>query len=276
MSAEIVLEKIEALPALSNKVQEIIDICDNPNSSLAELCNAIEADPLLTTNILKSANCSHRQLEQPVTDIRKAVTLFGMDSIKGFILSDFITKLEKCDLSPYNLDTGHFMEILRQQHTFTTEWYAEEKKTYSALAMISHLMEVGKIFLSQVIIETSSQKLFAYHIAQTTNLHELLRMEKEIFDITHEEVAAELMRKWGFDNNICIPLAHIGTPESAPEEYRKTARILNVVKSVVDAQHFDRRQNLSHAVQLVKRHHLKPETFVKTYKMFIQPKTVTA
>ncbi len=116
-------------------MQEIIDICDNPNSSLAELCNAIEADPLLTTNILKSANCSRRRLEQSVTDIRKAVTLFGMDSIKGFVLSSFITKLEKSDLSPYNLDTGRFMEILRQQHAFTTEWYVEEEKTYSALAM---------------------------------------------------------------------------------------------------------------------------------------------
>ncbi len=276
MSAEVVLEKIESLPALSDNVRKIIDICDNPDSSLAELCNAIEADPLLTTNILKYANCSHIRLRQPVTDIRQAVTLFGMDSIKGFVLSGFITELEKSDLSPYNLDTVRFTEIIRQQHMFVTTWYGQEKATYRLLAVPSHLMEVGKIFLSQVAVETSSQKLFAHHIAQTATLHELLKMEKEIFEITHEEVAAELMRKWGFGDSICIPLAHIGNPESAPEAYRKTARILNIVKSVVDAQNFDRRQNLSHAVQLVKRHHLKPETFVNTYKMFIQPEAVIA
>ena len=276
MSKEIILDKIEALPALSDNVNRILDTCDNPDSSLADLIDAIKTDPLIATNILKAANAPEYGFDQKITDITKAVTLFGMISIKGFVMATFIQNLEDVDLSPYNLDSESFIEIIRQQNAFTTNWYESDKQILNTLSMISHLMEIGKILLSQVVIETSSQKLFAYHIDTTASLLELVKIEKEIFDLSHEEVASMLMEKWGFSEEIYMPLKYISTPHEAPEEYKKEVYILNVVKTIINSHNFDKKQNLTKAVALVKKHHLKPESFVSTYKQHVLREAVTA
>ncbi len=276
MSAEIILEKIDSLPALSESVNRILEICDNPSSSLSDLVHAIKADPLMTTNILKAANAPEYGFEQEIRDITKAVTLFGMISIKGFAMSTFVQNLDDTDLSPYNINSEIFLHIVRQQNAFTMNWYHNENEILNSIAMISHLMEIGKIILSQVILETSSQKLFAYHINNTRNLLELTKIEKEIFDLSHEEVAAMLMEKWGFSEEIYMPLKYISTPHEAPEEYKKEVYILNVVKTIINSHNFDKKQNLTKAVALVKKHHLKPESFVSTYKQHVLREAVTA
>jgi len=276
MSAEIILDKVESLPALSDNVNKILDICDNPNSSLADLIDAIKQDPLTVTNILKAANSPDYGFNQEITDITKAVTLFGMVSIKGFVMASFMQGLEEVDLSPYNLDSKSFIDIVQKQNAFVTGWYQTDKEMLDSLSMISHLMEIGKIILSKVVIETSSQKLFAYHINNTSSLLELVQVEREIFDLSHEEVAAQLMQKWGFSPKVYKPLLYISNPDKAPDKFKKQAYILHVVKTIINSHNFDKKQNLAKAVTLVKKHHLKPESFVSTYKQHMQREAVTA
>lgn len=275
MSAEIILEKVAALPSLSDNVNKILNICDNPNSSLSDLIEAIKADPLTATNILKAANAPEYGFEEDITDVVKAVTMFGMVSVKGFVMSSFIQNLEETDLSPYNLDADSFIHIIRQQNAFINNWYQQDKAMLDSLSMISHLMEAGKIFLAKVVIETSSQKLFAYHINETNTLQEMTAMEKEIFDLSHEEVAAKLMEKWGFSPKIYKPLQYISTPYQVPEQYRQQTLILHVAKLIINAHNFDKKKNLAKAIAVVKKHHLKPESFVAAYKQ-LQKEAVPA
>jgi len=273
MSAEIVLEKVASLPSLSDNVKKILNICDNPNSSFSDLVEAIKTDPLITINILKAANAPEYGFKEDITDIAQAVVMFGMISIKGFVISNFIQSLEETDLSPYNLDANSFIHIVRKQNAFVTNWYHQDTKVLNTLSMLSHLMEIGKIILSNVVIETSSQKLFADHIKETKTLQEMTKIEKEIFDLSHEEVAAILMKKWGFSPKIYNPLQYISTPYQAPKQYRRETLILHVTKLIINAHNFDRKQNLTAAIAIVKRHRLRPESFVTAYKQLYKEVT---
>jgi HD-like signal output (HDOD) protein len=270
MSAEIILDKIESLPALSENVNYILDICDNPGSSLTELAEAIRKDPLISANILKAANAPEYGYKEEIRDINKAVTLFGMVSIKGFVMSSFIQGLEEVDLSPYNLNSETFIKLIQQQNAFVLSWYKKDPTLLSELSLASQLMEVGKIILSKIVIETSSQKLFAYHIHQIEKLPDLVKMEKEIFDLSHEEVSSELIKKWGFSQDIYIPLRYLSTPHLAPEKYRKTTYILHVVKTLINAHQFNKKANVARAIAIVKKYRLRPESFVTTYKRHFQ------
>ncbi|HHD77517.1 MAG TPA: HDOD domain-containing protein [Campylobacteraceae bacterium] len=268
MSAEIILEKIDALPALSENVNRILDICNDSNSSLADLTEAVKEDPLITTNILKAANAPEYGYTQEIRDVSQAVTLFGMVSIMGFVMASFVQGLEDVDLSPYSLDAHGFMEMTRKQNAFVTQWFKHDKQMLDSIALSSHLMEVGKIVLANVVIDTSSQKLFAYHINQTETLSDLIRMEEEIFDLSHEEVTAQLLLKWGFSEDIYHPLRYTSKPGKVSQEYRKQALILYVAKTLINAHNFDKKKNLAKAVAVVKKYNLAPESFVKTYKAF--------
>ena len=270
MSAEIILDKIESLPALSENVNKILDICDNPNSSLTELAETVRKDPLISANILKAANAPEYGYKEEIRNVGKAVTLFGMVSIKGFVMSSFIQDLEEVDLSPYNLDGDTFIDLIRKQNAFVSNWYAKEPELLNTLALISHLMEIGKIILAKIVIETSSQKLFAYHINQIEKLPDLIAMEKEIFDLSHEDVSSELIRRWGFSKDIYMPLKYISTPHLAPAEYKKVTYILHVVKTLINAHQFNQKAGAARAIAIVKKYRLQPESFVSTYKKHLQ------
>ena len=274
MSAEIILDKIEALPALSDSVNHILDICDSPDSALNDLIEAVREDPLVSANILKAANAPEYGYKKEIRDVGQAVTLFGMVSMKGFVMATFIQGLEEIDFSPYNLDGVTFMELIRKQNAFVTQWYQHDKERLERLALTSHLMEIGKIILSRVVIDTSSQKLFAHHIESAGSLLEMIRIEKEIFDLTHEEVSAELITKWGFSEAIYAPLRHISQPGKSPQAHRKETLILYVTKLLINAHNFDKKQNLANAIAIVKKYNLAPEAFVKTYKSFVAEKVL--
>lgn len=274
MSAEIILDKIEALPALSDSVNHILDICDNPDSALNDLIEAVREDPLVSANILKAANAPEYGYKKEIRDVGQAVTLFGMVSVKGFVMATFIQGLEEIDFSPYNLDGVTFMELIRKQNAFVTQWYQHDKERLERLALTSHLMEIGKIILSRVVIDTSSQKLFAHHIESAGSLLEMIRIEKEIFDLTHEEVSAELIKKWGFSEAIYAPLRHISQPGKLPQAHLKETLILYVTKLLINAHNFNKKQNLANAIAIVKKYNLAPEAFVKTYKSFVAEKVL--
>ncbi len=273
MSAEIILDKIDALPALSGNVRQILDVCDDPNSSMNDLIAIVRHDPLVCANILKAANAPEYGYKEEIRDVAKAVTLFGMESVKGFVMNTFIQKLENIDLSPYHLDADGFIDLTQRQNAFVTGWYGDDKALKDILSLTSHLMEVGKIVLSGIVIATSSQKLFAYHIDQTKKLTDLIAIEKEIFDLSHEDVSSELIKKWGFSPKIYEPLRYVSTPHLAPAKHKKVAYILHVVKTLINSHQFSKKVSTALAVALVKKNRLQPEAFVRTYKQFLQQRT---
>ena len=81
---ESIYKRIKALPPLDDTVTKIQAICKNENSSLNDLSQIIEKDPMLTANILRSANSPLYGFSREVTTISRAVALFGMATISGF------------------------------------------------------------------------------------------------------------------------------------------------------------------------------------------------
>ena len=51
-----IIEKIRDVPTLSNIVSKIIEIVDDPNSSVSDLTDVISGDQALTAKVLKLVN----------------------------------------------------------------------------------------------------------------------------------------------------------------------------------------------------------------------------
>lgn len=68
----------------------------------------VEKDPMLTANILRSANSPLYGFSQEITTIARAISLFGMATIRGFALSSTIKKSFSINLEPYGITTQDF------------------------------------------------------------------------------------------------------------------------------------------------------------------------
>ena len=87
-----IYKSIKSLPPLDETIIKIQQICSSDDSDIAELISVIHQDPMLTANILRSANSPLYGFSREIADINRAVALFGMATIRGFALAGTIKK----------------------------------------------------------------------------------------------------------------------------------------------------------------------------------------
>jgi len=99
---ESLIKRVKNFPPLDETIIKIQEISNRKNSSLRELVQVVEKDPMLTANILKATNSPLYGFTREIKSVNQAVSLFGMATIRGFALSSMMQSSIKMDLSPYN------------------------------------------------------------------------------------------------------------------------------------------------------------------------------
>jgi putative nucleotidyltransferase with HDIG domain len=91
---EALREKIEAyiknMPSLSITMSKVLEICNNPRTSPADLNHVISLDPVLVGRVLKLINSAYYGLEQQVTSLVRAVIMLGINTVKNLALSSAV------------------------------------------------------------------------------------------------------------------------------------------------------------------------------------------
>jgi len=153
---ESILKKIKTLPPLDDTVIQIQRIHADENSSINDLTKVVEKDPMLTANILRSANSPLYGFSQEITTIARAISLFGMATIRGFALSSAIRKSFSINLEPYSITGQDFLNISIMQNTLMYHWYSKiNPKKLEVLSPASFMLEVGKIVLAHELVENN-------------------------------------------------------------------------------------------------------------------------
>ncbi|HIP58972.1 MAG TPA: HDOD domain-containing protein, partial [Campylobacterales bacterium] len=153
MTTESILEKVKAFPPLDDTVTKVMAVCNDVNGSIGDLAKVVQNDPMTTANILKAANSPLYGFSREIKGITQAVSIFGMDTVKGFAFSSFLQKKPDLNLEPYGIDTRDFASISEQQNAFVVKWLKGKKEMLDILSLTSFLMEVGKIVLASVVVE---------------------------------------------------------------------------------------------------------------------------
>ncbi len=274
MIAEKITDQVKAFPPLDDTVQQVMAVCNNPDGSVAELARVVEKDPMTTANILKAANSPLYGFSREIKGITQAVSIFGMDTVKGFAFSSFLQKKPDLDLSAYGIDARQFSHIAEMQNAFTSRWLKRTNRDlYETLALPSFLMEVGKIVLSNIVKEHGKVEQFKEHVAQTKNLRELAELENKVFGITNEEVTALLLQEWNFDEGLYASIRYLNTPHEAKEEHRQAAAALQAVKSLITTTPYDPASQLPAALEIVEKYDIDPEGFSRVAEEMLNLET---
>ena len=261
-----ILEKVGAFPPLDDTVNKIMAVCNDPDGSVMELAKVVESDPMTTANILKAANSPLYGFSREIKSIAQAVSIFGMETVKGFAFSSFLQKKPDLDLSPYGIDAKAFSEISQAQNAFISQWYRGKKADLDVLSLTSFLMEVGKIVLSSIVIEHNKTDDFKKAVKECRSLKDLKELEENVFGITNEEVAALILEDWNFDPAMFNALRYLNNPENADESIRGYAGSLEAVKTIMTTLNIDRESSFESAVSIVEKYGLNKDKFVEVYE----------
>jgi len=226
-----ILKKIKQLPPLPESVLQIEAIYQDPDSSFNDMVKIIEKDPLLTADILKSANSPLYGFSREINAISQAVGLFGMGTVRGFALASIVKKSFTLDLSPYNIDNDMFSALSEKQHGLATAWcLRNEKKLLGVLSPAAFLVEIGKVLISQQIIAAGKIEAFRDALNELQNVE---AAERKIAGVDTLEVSSTIFKHWRFEEGLVNTIAFCQEPEKAQEQDRRAAQILHIVRTTV-------------------------------------------
>jgi len=261
MTTEMILEKVSAFPPLDDTVTKVMSVCNDVNGSIGDLAKVVQNDPMTTANILKAANSPLYGFSKEIKGITQAVSIFGMDTVKGFAFSSFLQKKPDLNLEPYAIDARDFASISEQQNAFIAKWFKGKKDMLDVLSLTSFLMEVGKIVLASVVVEHGKTAEFKDHILSASTIFEIEAIETKVFGITNEEVTAILLEEWNFDDSMFNSIRYLHNPENAGKSIQKYSQVLKIVKTLISTHNFGKEPQVEAALVLVEKFGLDKNRF---------------
>ena len=195
------------MPSLPTSVSKILEICNDPATSPADLNKVISLDPVLMGKVMKLINSAYYGLSQEVTSLVRAVIMLGINTVKNLALSTAVLgSLGKAgDFQALNMDgfwrhsicVGVMAKLLAQKR-------GQDRKILEEYFIAGLLHDIGKIPLNNALSED-----YVMTMSNSDREHSpLYQSEKETFDIDHTNVGVMIAKSWKLDDEIMDAIAY--------------------------------------------------------------------
>jgi len=256
---EAILKKIKQLPPLPESALKIEEVYKDPDSTFNDMAKILQKDPLLTADILKAANSPLYGFSREINAISQAVGLFGMGTVRGFALASIVKKSFDLNLSPYGITNEMFSKLSKDQHALMTSWcLKKENRLMGVLSPAAFLVEIGKVLIAQQVIADKKETEFRRALEE---LHDVEAAEREIVGVDTPEISATIFAQWKFEEGLVDVIRNCQNPDSAKEEDKKAAQILNVVRVAVPINGAVTDESIQAAKELIQKYELDMDGF---------------
>lgn len=220
------VEQLPVVPALLARLDEILD---DPNTSIREVAELVEADPGLSAKVIQLVSSAFFGLPRRITSLAEAVMYLGLSALRHLIVC-----LGVMNGFPDLPRSATAVAASVRERSWTTgalsRAIAVDLGTVSGdeafLAGVVH--DVGLL----VLLQSSSvyPGVLAAADAAGKPLHEV---ECTILGVTHAEVGAYLLGLWGLPTNVVEAVAHHHAPWDASPETFDLPGITHVAQALV-------------------------------------------
>jgi len=194
MSQDTALKSLLAgaqLPALPQSAIRLLELAQDPENGPAEFAVPIEADPGLTGQVLRFVNSSYFGFSREISNVKLAITLVGIRTIKNFALWSAVFSLMP------NPKSGKFdlkslwQDSLRRALFSRAVGKLLGQKDSEDLFAAALLQDMAIPLLSKELGEK-----YQAVIEKRTEGKRLSELEKETFGWTHANAGAVIARGW--------------------------------------------------------------------------------
>lgn len=186
------IKNLKPIPAVAN---QLLAVVDNPDSSMEDIANVIQYDPVITASVLKTCNAAYFGLKNPAESIKDAVNMLGTDQIIELVLLKSGAKALSGKQKGYGLEGGDMWRysvssaVIAKQ--LASRFSLKNKNTIFTSALIK---DIGKIILESHVAG-SSKKIKALVKDKGFSFREA---EKKVLGIDHAELGAMIAQMWKF------------------------------------------------------------------------------
>ncbi len=198
---------ISKMPSLPTSVTKIMEICNNPATSPADLNKVISLDPVLMGKVMKLINSAYYGLSQEITSLVRAIIMLGINTVKNLALSTAVLgsigkssafqALNMDGFWRHSLCVGATSKLIAQKRSI-------DKKILEEYFIAGILHDIGKIPLNYVLAE---DYVAAMSISDRDHIP-LYQSEKQSMGIDHGDVGTMIGKSWKLGGEILDAISY--------------------------------------------------------------------
>lgn len=226
------LAKIANINTLPFIVSELLSLTSSCSSDINDLVRLIETDYSLTAKVLKLANSAFYKRTNPKTyNLKDAIKVVGFNGVKELVIAvstvNFLNEgsdssaLNKTKLWYYSFTVG----VIAKEFALLMKHPVPE-----SCFVLGLLNNVGLAILSDHFNKEFNE------LIETCIEHNLplFKAEKKLIGLKHTEIACTVLKTWGFNDSIYMPisLSHLSLSEilHLDAKYSKYKKDLMLIK----------------------------------------------
>ena len=195
------------MPSLPTSVAKVLEVCNNPRTSPADLNHVISLDPVLVGRVLKLINSAYYGLGQQVTNLVRAIIMLGINTVKNLALSTTVmgnlstgknsSGLDMEGFWRHSLCVGVASKVLAKRR-------GVDPKLTEEYFTAGLLHDIGKIPLNAVL---SKEYMLTVSVADRERLP-LFLAEEKMLGINHCGSGMLIVKAWKLEGPVGATVAY--------------------------------------------------------------------
>lgn len=224
------LEDTLGLPPLPLTAQKVISLRSDPASGVPELVPVVNLDPSLSAQVMSWAASPYYAAPSGVDSVQDAIVrILGYDLVVNLALGIAMGKTLKLPNDEPQGTTPYWLQALYSA-TLTealVKLMPSEQRPRAGLVYLAGLLHnFGYLALAHIFPPHFT--LVSRYIEANPHLsHEYI--EKQIINVTREQVGAWLMRTWKLPDEVCDAIRWQNDPSGYQGEHRTYVLLIHVV-----------------------------------------------
>lgn len=211
---DIIVSKVNEMPVLPSRINKIMEIVQDPNSTVHDLELEILKDQSLTSKVLKLANSTHYGYPRKISTVSRATILLGFKTIESISLASTVSKFLIGELEGYALEE-HDLWNQSQTCAIVSRYIAKNKRfNQPEQAYVAGLLrDIGKTILNYYVKNEYNNII---EMVERENIS-FLEAERLILGFDHAQIGGKVAEKWNFPKDLVEAIEYHHTPERAKE-----------------------------------------------------------
>ncbi|MDR1534395.1 MAG: HDOD domain-containing protein [Planctomycetota bacterium] len=232
-NTEILIKNIVDLPTLPQIITTLLDMLDDPDSSVRDITNVMGKDQTLVAKILKLVNSAFYAIPKRVSSVSQAIAILGFKTIKSLVLSASIIGMFDASDSDFNyqefwvnsMGVGTISRFLILK--LSGDPYSGCAVLHPDTGFVTGLLAgIGKVVLEQYCHDDFGQ-IIARARDEKTTFHEA---EREVGAAGYASLGYWLAKRWNLPDEVQIPIKFQDDIGQCPAEHRSMAAVIAIAK----------------------------------------------
>ena len=205
------IRQTKSLPSPGGTALEILRIADAEEATVSEVADIVEKDPATAARLLKFVNSPFAGVARQIVSVRQAVALIGTRTVKQIALGfSLVSQNMKGACKQFDYD-GFWSECLARATAARSAAHHTENLPPEEAFCCGLLCQIGRLAFATAYPDAYGEVLAAVDLDEPRSL---LTHERAVFDLDHNEIAAEMMADWRLPEAMCAAVRSQDSPDT--------------------------------------------------------------